>query len=442
MRQVLYFLLVAYFSASTVAYADEQDVFSTAALNANSGVIISEIRIEGLRWTKEKAVRWLLTQHEGDVFDAELWIKGIHNLYDTTVVYNVTTNITRLDSGKLIIVLHLSDRWSLLPYGIFQAGGGSNNLGGGVFDANLLGYFTQVSASYNTFDNVATYDFNLYQEFFLDTNLILGFDISQTGTPVDLQSNHGDSLGDFTWSRTQYQLLLGERLETHWQPKIRLFSYFEYFRDQMLENDHAPEAHVYSHPQWRIRPTVIFGRSELTNFLEQGQEITFAPTSANFFDGRRAYSTAVATYKKVFLDGNTNYAIFLNSGAMTTAPVPYLFRLGGYDTVRGFSTNRAMGRYYINDSIEYRPYLARFKIPLAGETVLQGNLFTDGAVMWNSTNLAQTRLVDSEISLLSVGAGVRFNFLRFAGAVVRIDFAKTVTPEEGWGSAIGVGQFF
>lgn len=442
MRLLIYFLLAAIISAAPITRANEQDVFDTAVLNANNGAVIAEIRVEGLRWTKEKAVRWLLTQHEGDTFDSELWIKGIHNLYDTTVVYNVSTSITRLESGKLLIVVQLADRWSLLPYGIFQAGGGSNNLGGGVFDANLFGYFTQASASYNTFDNVATYDLNLYQEFFLDTQLIVGLDISQTGTPVSLQSNHGDALGDFTWSRTQYQLLFGERLEASWEPKIRLFSYVEYFRDRMIENANAPEARVYTHAQYRIRPTVIFGRSELTNFLEQGQEVTFAPTSANFFDGHRSYSTIVGSYKRVFLSGNTNYAIYVSSGAMTKAPIPYLFRLGGYDSVRGFSTNRALGRYYINESLEYRPCLTRFKIPLVGETVLQGNLFTDGAVMWNSTNLAQTRLVDSEISLLSVGAGVRFNFLRFAGAIVRIDFAKTVTPEEGWGSAIGVGQFF
>lgn len=442
MRLFFILLCLVFTFVAPPTQANEQDVFSTAGLSANDGLIIGEIRIEGLRWTKEKAVRWLLTQHEGEAFKADIWVKGIHNLYDTTVLYDVSTTISRLASGQLLVVVRLADRWSLLPYGVFQAGGGSNNLGGGVFDANLFGYFTQVSASYNAFDSVSTYDFNLYQEFFLDTPFILGLDISQTGTPVTLQSNKGDVLGDFTWSRTQYQLLLGEKIETHWEPKIRAFSYIEYFRDRMIENAGAPEARVYNHTQYRIRPTVILGRSELTNFLEQGQEITLAPTFSNFFDGHRNYETVVATYKRVFLAGNTNFAMFFNSGAMTSAPVPYLFRLGGYDTVRGFSTNRAMGRYYVNDSLEYRPYLTRFKIPFAGETVLQGNLFTDGALMWNSADLSKTRLVNSEISLLSVGAGVRFNFLRFAGAIVRIDFAKTITPEEGWGSAIGVGQFF
>ncbi len=152
-----------------------------------------------------------------------------------------------------------------------------------------------------------------------------------------MQSDNGDSLGNFTWQRLQYQLLLGRKYTSKIEPKIRLFSYFEYFRDEILNNDGATEIKVYTSPQYRLRPTLILGRSELTNFLEQGQEITFAPTSANFFDSK-GHSQMVFTYKKVFLYNNTIAQYFFNSGAMTKAPIPYLFRLGGYDTVRGFSS--------------------------------------------------------------------------------------------------------
>jgi len=421
--------------------AQEQQVFNVEALKPYEGAVIHEIHVHGLKWTKEKAVRWLLSEHEGDTFDAEKWLVGIHKLYDTTVLYNVITSIKRIDDHQIDIDVAIADRWTLMPFAIAQAGGGSNNVGGGIFEANFLGYFAQVSASYSTFDNVATYDFNIYQEFFLDTNYIWGIDISETGTPVSLQDNSGDSLGDFTWSRQQYQLLLGDKMQIKGE-KIRLFSYFEYYRDRMVDNSQAPEVYVYSGPQYRIRPVLIMGRSELTNFLEQGHEWTIAPTTANFFGYPKSYSTFVTTYKKVFLDANTNYAFFINTGAMTSAPIPYLFRLGGYDTVRGFSTNRAIGRYYINDNLEYRPYLTRFPLPLIGEVVMQGNIFTDSAIMWNSSDLAQTRGVNSELTLLSVGTGVRFNFMRFAGAILRIDFARTVTPDEGWGASLGVGQFF
>jgi outer membrane protein assembly factor BamA len=429
----------------------EQAVFNVSTLQGFNGSVIHEIRIHGLKWTKDRAVRMLLSQHEGDTFDAETWLKGIHKLYDTTVLYDVRTIIQPLESGsatraannaetpsKIILIdMTIRDRWTLLPFGIAQAGGGSDNVGAGIADVNFLGYFTQVAASYSTFNGTGSYDFNLYQEFILDTEFIGGLDISETGTPVDLQKNDGTSIGSFTWQRHQDQLLFGRKFE----PKIRLFSYFEYFQDEMVSNMQAPEVKVYSGGQYRVRPVLIVGRSELTNFLEEGSEFTLAPTSANFF-APNEYSQFVMTYKKVFLRQNTNYAFFFNGGAMTHAPIPYLFRLGGYDTVRGFSTNRAIGRYYLNANLEYRAYIARYYSWLTGDIVFQSCIFQDMAQMWNSADLQQSRRVNSSLGLLSDGIGMRFNFQRFAGAILRLDFARTVIPNEGWGVAFGVGQFF
>jgi outer membrane protein assembly factor BamA len=134
--------------------------------------------------------------------------------------------------------------------------------------------------------------------------------------------------------------------------------------------------------------------------------------------------------------------MFFNVGAMTWAPIPYLFHLGGYDTVRGFSTNRAVGRYYVNNSLEYRPYLTRFSSDLTGELVFQGAVFQDVGQMWNSDDLSRTRAVESHLFLLSQGVGLRVNIMRFAGAIGRLDIARTAIPDEGWGVSLGVGQFF
>lgn len=419
----------------------EQQLFSLEPLQAYDGAVIHSITLNGLRWTRPIAVRWLLSQHEGDVFNGKKWLTGIHKLYDTTILYNIQTGIRPVEGSvprQIDIEMSFSDRWSLMPYGIAQAGGGSNNIGGGIFEANAFGLFAQLSASYSEFDHVGSYDLNYYQEFFMDTNLMLGLDVSNIGLPENLQSNHGDGIGAFTWDRQQEQVLFGEKLPGD----IRLFSYFEYFRDHMVENQGAPEVYVYQQAQYRIRPTLIQGRSELTNFLEEGHEFTLAPTTANFFEGRHSYSQLVMTYKKVYLHQNTNYAYFINVGAMDYAPIPYLFHLGGYDTVRGYSTFRAVGRYYVNNNLEYRPYLMRFSLPLLGEIVTQGCLFQDFGEMWNSTDLTQTQRVNSRIALLSEGAGLRFNLMRFAGAIGRIDLARTIAPDEGWGLSLGVGQFF
>ncbi len=62
--------------------------------------------------------------------------------------------------------------------------------------------------------------------------------------------------------------------------------------------------------------------------------------------------------------------------------------------------------------------------------------------MWNSSDMIANRQVDAEQSLLSAGVGLRFNIQKFAGAIMRIDVARTIYPDEGVGLALGVGQFF
>ncbi len=419
-------------------HTSEQDVFDTTTMKPFDGQVIRNIRVHGLKWTKEQAVRWLLSQHEGERFSPDRWLIGIHKLYDTFILYYVHTDIQPIGSHQIDIDLEVNDRWSLLPYGTAQSGGGSFNIGGGVQEENFLGYFAVVSVGYSSYDNQASYDVNYFQEFLRDTDLILGADVSQQGIPVTVESNSGQNLGNFIWQRRQQQILVGYHLPDN----IRLLTFFELFEDRITSGSAFPEAQVYSGTQYRLHPVIIFGRSQLTNFLEQGSELSVQPTSANFFHGETSYSQIISSYKMVYLSGNTNYAFFINAGAMTAAPIPYLFHLGGFDTVRGFSTNRVLGPYYLSNNLEYRPYLTRFYVPLIGEIVTQGCVFQDSGLMWNSFDLAQTSRTNSRLFLLSEGIGLRLNFLRFAGAIVRIDVARTITPDEGVGLSFGVGQFF
>jgi outer membrane protein assembly factor BamA len=127
---------------------------------------------------------------------------------------------------------------------------------------------------------------------------------------------------------------------------------------------------------------------------------------------------------------------------MTSAKIPYLFHLGGFDSTRGFSTYRAIGQMYVANSLEYRPYLTRFSIYFIDQIVVQGCLFQDFGVMWNSSDYQTSNRLNSRLVLLSEGIGIRLNFLKFAGAIGRLDLAKTITPNEGWGFSFGVGQFF
>ncbi len=422
----------------------EQKTFSVEDLRPFNGLRVEKIEIEGLRWTRESAARFLLSIQEGEVFDANKWIVGLHRIYDTTVLYEISTTAVLVPShnglpASVRLTMSVKDRWTLLPFAVAQSGGGSTSFGVGLAEFNFLGTFAQVSGSYGTFNAIDSYDLNVFQEFFRDTNLIWGFDISQVGAPVQLQKNDGSVAGTFTRLRTQAQILLGRKWT---DPKTRLLTYIEAFQDKLTGTETGVQVSVFPALQYRIRPTVIFGRSELTNFLEQGVEFTLAPVFANSFDRTANYVQLVSSYKQVFLHGNTNYALYLNAGAMSQTETPDLFRLGGYDSVRGFSTNRAVGRSYATSSLEFRPYLFRLSSDLTGELVFQGCVFQDAAIMWNANQFQGVSMQAANLPLLSEGAGLRMNILRFSGAIARIDAAKAVSPDEGWDVSIGVGQFF
>jgi hypothetical protein len=86
--------------------------------------------------------------------------------------------------------------------------------------------------------------------------------------------------------------------------------------------------------------------------------------------------------------------------------------------------------------------LTRFPIPLFGQVVLQGNIFQDAGIMWLNSEETHTQDTHSHVQLYSGGLGVRFHFVQFAGAILALDVARTISPDEGIGLALNVGQFF
>ena len=207
-------------AASSTAGAQEQNIFDLQALAKYDGAVIRSISISGARWTRERAIRWLLSQKEGDAFEAGAWAAGIHKIYDTTDVYDVSTQIRAAETpnsgpiaSEIDVTVSVDDRWTLMPFVVAQSGGGSTNFGVGAAETNLFGYFGQLAASYSVFNDVHSYDLNYFQEFIADTPYIAGFDVSSVGVPVSLQKNSGEAIGSFVWNRQQEQVLFGRKFE-------------------------------------------------------------------------------------------------------------------------------------------------------------------------------------------------------------------------------------
>ncbi|HEY8278202.1 MAG TPA: hypothetical protein VIH99_01175 [Bdellovibrionota bacterium] len=428
----------------TTSYvSSEAEVFSTEALLPHNGARIEAIHIHGLKRSSERAVRWLLRVKVGDYFSAEQWMEGIKKLYNTTALYEIHTEIHERMRGPqptVAIDLYLKDKWTILPYASANGGGGSESWGGGVFDSNITGYFTSAYAGISYLDGTPAYELGLNQEWVMDTDLMLGIVVTKAGFPVTVQNEAGNKSGELTWFRTQEQLLVGY----HTGETFRLFSYAEIFQDSLRSAAPRTQGLIYEPTQYRLRPTVIFGRSNYTNYLESGHEFKIAPTSANFFAGNLAYHQLVLSYKRTMIwSGDSNFAYFLGGGIMSPSPTPYQFHLGGLDTVRGFSAYRYFGDRYLNGKVEFRPKLTSFRIPLfdIDRIVLQGCVFIDSGLISGASGTVRGT-PRSSLGLVSAGLGLRGIAEKFSDAIARLDFGHTVHPREGFDLSFGVGQAF
>jgi outer membrane protein assembly factor BamA len=122
----------------------------------------------------------------------------------------------------------------------------------------------------------------------------------------------------------------------------------------------------------------------------------------------------------------------------------FLYNVGGYYNVRGYSDMREFGRNMTFANFEWRPYLFehRWKILWADLMVVQGCIFSDAGSAWGDSSLTGQSQESDFHPLWSAGLGLRVNMVKFAGAIARLDWARTISPDEGIGFSFGVGQFF
>jgi outer membrane protein assembly factor BamA len=412
------------------------------------GLRVGKIEIVGLKRSRENIVRWMLGAHEGEFFDARAWQSGIEHLYKTESLYEIHSEIERVEvNGKpeLRIVLHVQDKWTLFPYVDFQGGGGAVSLSAGVFDSNLLGTFMNFYVGGSYLAREYSYELGFSQKWFLQTTYSVAFELSKKDVPVTLQSVGGDTLQSFTWKRARQALSIGKQNgeEVYWDVG------FETYRDSLRDPSPRTSSFLYrDRGQYRISPALKLWKVSHSDYLEQGHELRVGITSANPTNVGIDYHSASVSWKQVFfLPDTRNVAYYVSFGHVTAAPLAYQYRLGGFDSIRGFSMNRVFGLDVARANLEYRSTILTWRIPYfdLDRLVLQWCAFTDAGSSWNSAGIdlatGQNTQKDTRV-LYSAGMGVRGIFLHFAAAIARIDVAKAIYPREGYNVAFGIGQFF
>ena len=182
--------------------------------------------------------------------------------------------------------------------------------------------------------------------------------------------------------------------------------------------------------------------------LFRSEEAVFSAASANPLNSNLEYHAFMASWKQVFfLPDTKNIAYFFSLNAMSSSPLAYQNRLGGFDSVRGFGLNRVISLDTARANLEYRFTLLKWKIPFfdIDRVILQSCAFLDAGYGWNVAQIDPVtgKNTQNESAILySAGAGLRAIFVHFANAIARLDFARAIRPDEGFNISFGVGQFF
>lgn len=377
---------------------------------------------------------------EGTPFSAERLGQDIQALYNTGVLYEISADVTKVSESEIDITMKLEDKWTLLPVAGAKGGGGSLTVGGGLLDANVGGYFFKALLIGYSYNGVFSYFGSVSHDNIAGKQLIGRIKWADDVNPTLVHNIDGSANGEFSWRRQSRAFMIGRHFGVN-----RVTLNTEIFSDSLLEAQNV-QAFVYSGNQYLSHLKLALGTVNRSDYLEKGTELTFQFSSANYFGPAPAYQSAGINLKQVFVvNQNQNFGYFIRAAQMTqTAPPPYQFLVGGYDSIRGFMTARQIGPYTLYNNIEYRPLLTFSGSSFldAGPVAIQGCVFNDMGAAWGDSTLTRDSSAKNFNLLWSMGAGLRFNFIHFAGVIVRVDVARTLRPDEGLGVSFGVGQFF
>lgn len=410
----------------------------------SDGQAVASIEIQGLRRTRRQTIEWILGTKTGARFSALILAADLQRLYNTGNLYDLDATVTAAASGQGVDVnVILKDKWTLFPAIGAQGGGGSTTIGGGIFESNFLGYMTNASVMFWTFNGTTSYDLNFNQEYFHGTQTMWSIDVKDSIEPQSVHDYDGKNLGLFAWRRRQDEVMVG----THFDGPVRAMFFASIFQDTISANEGGFKPSTADGLQQKFYPKVIVGRVDWTDYLENGTEFTMQPAVTNLIGTGPKYASLELDFKKVWIvgsSGHDNVAMYLSTTHMEEAAPNYLCQVGGYYNVRGYSDMREFGRHVAFANFEYRPFLFSYRWALfdADLMAVQAAFFTDTGSAWGNSSLTGEKRTDEVHPLWSAGVGLRVNMVKFAGAILRLDLARTISPDEGIGFSFGVGHFF
>jgi outer membrane protein insertion porin family len=327
--------------------------------------VLADIKIEGLKKTKEKVVRRELTVKPGEIYDNKKIVRDLQRLYNLGFFEEVRRDhLPGKTPEEVVLVIHVVEQKT----GRAGVGAGYSSLNGLVGFVNLSQNNFQGEGKRvylkTEFGGIETYELGYFDPWLNDKPQSFGIDLYNTEYTRNLYAG-GNELTEYDEKRTGGAITLGRRLNADLDLSFR-------FRDEDIkltpkDPSVAPAAGLLN---GRIQTlAAILAKDTRDNRFRptMGVHDTFwAETTGGFLKGDNQYTKymlALRRYMAISKNRKTVFAVQSVAGHTTIGdgfvPVYDMFSVGGSSTIRGYEEREFLGTKVFYTNFDLRQNFAR-----------------------------------------------------------------------------------
>ncbi|NAS29996.1 outer membrane protein assembly factor [Flavobacteriaceae bacterium R38] len=400
--------------------------------------IISELKIVGLKKTKESLIRKIARVEAGETLDSLRLSEDIERLKRLSSTAFAEYKVAKKADGTYVVTYRMEENFTIIPgLNIFTSNNDEVAFRVALFEFNLFGQ-NITTGGFFLRDVFNSYGGYWEAPYLFSDKLGLSFNYKNNDTfePVFF----GDTEVDYRNRNITTEAKILYNFDFHHRAELGV----RYFSNDFQFLEESVEGGIAVPIREEANDLAYRGLYEYANVDIVYQYITgirFKNTIefiANPDDNINSTFTGISElqyFAKIGEKGNlATRTQFSFSSNNDTPFAPFV--VDNNLNIRGSGNIQDRGTSAIIINTEYRHTFHE-----KGWFVVQGNAFVD-ASSWRNTNRDFSELFDGSTFKVNPGLGIRFIHKRIFNAVIRIDYGFDVTGDGDSGLVFGIGQFF
>lgn len=401
---------------------------------------IQSIEIAGLSRTKEKVVRRELTFKEGDILTTDALLFSIQELKNLQIFAYVRPFLELQPDNKVNLRIELQEKWTIIPFFSYTAGGKTEHIKAGVYDINVLGKYVEVGVLYDNWNGEHGGIVWYRNPRFMRTRNLFGMDLHNTQVPVRLYNRDGEKTGSFVLKAEKFNLLY----EVEISRLLRLGLLAEYSDDMVhsIERFLSEDNYTFQklstnrHTKTLLNTfTITLGKLHYDIDIIKGKnsELLLSHSSTDLLSDFNFNKIKWINQAYWQLPWRSYIATNFTLAATDTGLIQQYYYVGGFQHIRGYFDGQYRNRSYWQVNAEYRIPSYRSKW-----IILQHVFFIDAINSANRIN----ELNHFNNNVYSAGFGIRLISPRIYSFNGRLDIALYTSGISQTSISLGTQHFF